>query len=150
LQAVVLLEYVYTLLTCDNQNDSDVEGEVSAEIKKFLDFLVEYIDLKAKDTADFLNVLRSFKAFTTSVTEAVRVTYCNWHRVLIVYMYVQINQKGVMELKNLTLPQIRSLFEESQSIWTYSVCLLCTCMLKLCYVCVKLFCIVCERISEQL
>jgi len=75
LQAVVLLEYIYILLTRDNQSDVDVKGEVSAEIKKFLDFLVEHIDLKAKDTADFFNVLRSFKTFTTSVTEAVRVTY---------------------------------------------------------------------------
>ena len=61
------------LMTHESQSGDDAEGVVAAEISRFLDLLVDNIDLKAKDAIDFFNALRSFKTFAISVTEAVRV-----------------------------------------------------------------------------
>ena len=66
------MDYVYTFLTQEDQSGGDVKEAAIVEIDKVLGLLVDNIDLKAKDTVDFFGVLRNFKAFATSVTEAVR------------------------------------------------------------------------------
>ena len=73
LQAIELLKYVYGFLIDKNQGDVGTKEVVAVKVKEFLDLLVDNVDLKAKDVAEYFNALRSFKDFTPTITIAVRL-----------------------------------------------------------------------------
>ena len=80
------MDYVYTFLTQENQSSGDVVEAAVVEIEKVLDLLVDNIDLNAKDAADFFTLLRKFKRFSKSITEAVRELH--WVHVFILLLYI--------------------------------------------------------------
>jgi len=84
------LDYVYTFLTQEDQSSGDVVEAAVIEIEKVLDLLVDNIDLKAKDTADFFTLLRNFKTFAKSITEAVRELH--WVHVFILLLCTHIDK----------------------------------------------------------
>ncbi|XP_065915635.1 uncharacterized protein [Dysidea avara] len=102
-EAVQFIIYLYKFSSNESEKASDMAKAIGVEIQKFLDLLINNVDLKADNAVDILKVLRN-----TSLPPKYRK----------IVMSVA-NQRGLEEIKQMKLTQICSLFKGNLHIWNF-------------------------------
>ena len=128
LQAAALLEVVSGFINKKKEKRSEIPMEaVEVEITKFLEMLVTHVELRANNAVELLKVLQCSKLLSKKYRKIVTnmVSFQKLDHVYGIHMMIlQINTRGMTEIKQLKLAQICILFK-SLPIWKYSVCIHC-------------------------